>query len=82
MPVYTVFQMDEGPHGDSAVVEAGSPEEAKQLVWDHLAAYIAENHELPYTFWGDSTDNLYPIEQWMATEAKGPVYFCMGPGCR
>lgn len=83
MTTYRIFGFDEGPHWDSAIVEAESPEAARAAL---LAVLTGDDR--PETAWTWRDDEPQTAEErpkpedWLVTETSGPVLFVIGSGCR
>jgi hypothetical protein len=75
MTIYLItrFDADDSPHAEAALVQAGSEDEAKALLYDALG----DEDDRPETVWG-----VAPLDQWRVVPAEGPILYLLGGGCR
>lgn len=78
--IYRILDFTPGePHWDTAIVEAESPEKAKDILKAYLDERVAAD-DLPETVW--EWDASETTESWRVAEARGPLLFLIGSGCR
>lgn len=73
MSLYAIDGFDDGPHWESAFVEADTPEGAARI----LAALIEKDDVGGGTVW-----NVQPLDKWRIKLADRPFLFILGSGCR
>ena len=79
MSIYRIYDFSDGPHWDTALVEATSPKEAEQILRAEIDRWIAEDDK-PETVWNwQLPEEGY---SWYITKETGPIFFLMGKGCR
>jgi nicotinate-nucleotide pyrophosphorylase len=76
--VYRITGFDEGPHWHIALIEAETPEQAKELLKDHVDALVAAD-EKPDTVWSWGE---YQSDEWRVVEVSGSILLVLGAGCR
>lgn len=74
MTIWAITGFDAAPHWEIAFVEAETAAEAANILSQQIHV---ESDQVPDGVWEPQ-----PIESWKVEEAKRPLLFILGGGCR
>lgn len=79
--IFSISGFDDGPHWDSALIEAPSEEEAKAILQARLTESEAD-HESYGPKHIDTVWSPQPQSEWRVLTLESPLQFILGAGCR